>query len=98
VDCGAGNEWWLAREAQARNPNIRFSALAWGTPGWVGGGDFWTNDTIDYLMRWMDCAKQHNLKIEYLGGWNERGVERLVVRRPQERPQVEGLRDQGRGS
>jgi hypothetical protein len=73
VDCDAGYEWWLAREAQARNPNITFSALAWGAPGWVGGGDFWTNDTIDYLMRWMDCAKQNNLEIDYLGGWNERG-------------------------
>ena len=27
---------------------------------------------VTYLMSWLDCAKSHNLTIDYLGGWNER--------------------------
>ncbi|PYC80859.1 galactosylceramidase [Streptomyces tateyamensis] len=77
VDCNAGYEWWLAEQARARNPAIKLYALSWGAPGWVGntgsGGNFWSQDTVNYLMDWMGCAKQHNLSIDYLGGWNERG-------------------------
>ncbi|MCO5992040.1 ricin-type beta-trefoil lectin domain protein [Actinoallomurus rhizosphaericola] len=72
VDCGQGYEWWLAEQAKARNPAIRLYGLAWGAPGWIGGGNFWSQDMIDYLMSWLGCAKQHNLSIDYLGGWNER--------------------------
>jgi hypothetical protein len=73
VNCDAGYEWWLAGQAKARNPNIKLVGLSWGAPGWVGGGNFWSADTINYLMDWLGCAKKHNLTIEYLGGWNERG-------------------------
>ncbi|MEW1914872.1 ricin-type beta-trefoil lectin domain protein [Kitasatospora sp. NPDC085895] len=73
VDCNQGYEWWLAKQAKARNPEIKFAALSWGAPGWIGGGNFWSQDTIDYLMSWMSCAAQHNLTVDYLGGWNERG-------------------------
>ncbi|MFG2660106.1 ricin-type beta-trefoil lectin domain protein [Streptomyces sp. NPDC048425] len=73
VDCDAGYEWWLAEQAKARNPHIKFQALSWGAPGWIGNGDFWSQDTIDYLMSWFGCAKKHGLTIDYVGGWNERG-------------------------
>ncbi|GAB3963247.1 hypothetical protein GCM10029978_020470 [Actinoallomurus acanthiterrae] len=72
VDCDQGYEWWLAEQAKARDPNIKLYGLAWGAPGWIGGGDFWSQDMIDYLMDWLGCAKKHNLGIDYLGGWNER--------------------------
>jgi hypothetical protein len=72
VDCGQGYEWWLAEQAKARNPNIKLYGLAWGAPGWIGGGNFWSQDMVDYLMSWLGCAKQHGLTIDYLGGWNER--------------------------
>jgi hypothetical protein len=72
IDCNQGYEWWLAEQAKARNPNIKLYGLAWGAPGWIGGGNFWSQDMIDYLMSWFDCAKKHNLSIDYLGGWNER--------------------------
>ena len=71
VDCNQGYEWWLAEQAKARNPNIKLYGLAWGAPGWISGG-FWSTDTINYLMSWFGCAAQHNLSIDYLGGWNER--------------------------
>ncbi|PKV89453.1 RICIN domain-containing protein [Streptomyces sp. TLI_146] len=73
VNCSNGYEWWLMEQAKARNPGIKLAALSWGAPGWVGNGNFWSQDMIDYLMSWLGCAKQHNLTIDYLGGWNERG-------------------------
>jgi hypothetical protein len=73
VNCDVGYEFWLAQQAKARNPNIKLYGLAWGAPGWIGGGNFWSTDMIGYLSSWLGCAKQHNLSIDYLGGWNERG-------------------------
>src|SRR5215472_11285531 len=72
VNCGAGYEWWLAEQAKARNPNIKLYGLAWGAPGWVGS-TFWTTNTINYIVAWLNCAASHGLTINYLGGWNERG-------------------------
>jgi hypothetical protein len=74
VNCNAGYEFWLAEQAKLRNPNIKLYGLAWAAPGWIDyGSNFWSKDTIDYLMTWMGCADSHGLKIDYLGGWNERG-------------------------
>lgn len=72
IDCGRGYEWWLMQEAKKRNPNIRFSALAWGAPGWVGNGDFWSADMVNYYLSWLDCARTNGLTIDSIGGWNER--------------------------
>ncbi|HEY0537513.1 MAG TPA: ricin-type beta-trefoil lectin domain protein [Actinoallomurus sp.] len=72
INCNAGYEFWLGEQAKARNPDIGLYGLAWAAPGWISGG-FWSTDTINYLISWLDCAKQHNLTIKYLGGWNERG-------------------------
>lgn len=72
VDCDRGYEWWLMEQAHKRNPQIRFYGLEWGAPGWFDGG-FWSQDNIDYLMQWLGCAQQHDLHINYLGGWNEKG-------------------------
>src|ERR1035437_7093998 len=43
-----GYEWWLMTQAKARNPKIKLYALAWGAPGWIGGGNFWSQDMINY--------------------------------------------------
>ncbi|MBM9434884.1 ricin-type beta-trefoil lectin domain protein [Streptomyces bryophytorum] len=72
VNCNAGYEFWLMEQAKARNPDIKLYGLAWAAPGWISGG-FWSTDTINYLISWLGCAKQHGLPISYLGGWNERG-------------------------
>ncbi len=73
VNCNAGYEFWLAEQAKRRNPEIKLYGLAWAAPGWIDHGKFWSKETIDYLMTWMDCAHKHGLTIDYLGGWNERG-------------------------
>ena len=75
MNCNAGYEFWLAEEAKRRNPNLKLYGLAWAAPGWIGGGKFWSQDMIDYLMTWLDCAHSHGLTIDYLGGWNERGFD-----------------------
>ncbi|WP_052398201.1 NPCBM/NEW2 domain-containing protein [Streptomyces sp. NRRL F-5123] len=82
VNCTSGYEWWLMEQARKRNPDIKLYALAWGAPGWIGntsgttgGGNFWSQDMIDYLTTWLGCAKQHGLAMDYLGGWNERGYD-----------------------
>ncbi|MBM9502974.1 ricin-type beta-trefoil lectin domain protein [Actinacidiphila acididurans] len=72
INCDAGYEFWLGEQAKARNPDIKLYGLAWAAPGWINGG-FWSTDTINYLISWLGCAKQHGLTISYLGGWNERG-------------------------
>ncbi|WP_280891794.1 galactosylceramidase [Streptomyces sp. LBL] len=72
VDCDRGYEWWLMEQAHKRNPQIRFYGLEWGVPGWFDGG-FWSDDNVGYLTRWLGCAKQHGLSVDYLGGWNEKG-------------------------
>ena len=72
INCSAGYNWWLMEQAKALNPAIKLYGLAWGAPGWISGG-FWSTDTINYLVSWLNCAKSHGLTINYLGGWNERG-------------------------
>jgi Glycosyl hydrolase family 59/Ricin-type beta-trefoil lectin domain len=73
VVCNTGYEFWLMEQAKALNPNIKLYGLAWTAPGWIGGGDFWSTDMINYLVSWLGCAKADGLTINYLGGWNERG-------------------------
>jgi len=76
LNCDRGYEWWLMEQAKARNPNIKFIGLAWGAPGWIGNGTFWSADMMNYDIRWLDCAKNsHGLTVDYLGGWNERGYD-----------------------
>jgi len=73
VSCTRGYEWWLAEQAKARNPAIKLYGLSWGAPGWIGGGNFWSTDMINYLLDWLGCATSHGLTVDYLGGWNEKG-------------------------
>lgn len=70
IACGAGFEFWLALQAKARNPSIRFEGLAWGVPGWTGG--FLTTNTQNYFIDWLTCATTtYGLSIYSIGGWNE---------------------------
>jgi hypothetical protein len=69
-----GYEWWLMEQARARNPRIKLAALPWGAPHWVGNGNYWSKDMIDYMIKWLKHAKSdHHLTIDYIGGRNEKG-------------------------
>ncbi len=68
-----GYEWWLMKEAIKRNPDIILDGLAWGAPGWLGDGKFYSKDGANYFVSFIKGAKKvHNLDIKYIGIWNER--------------------------
>jgi hypothetical protein len=72
-DCGAGYEFWLARQALARNRSIRLYGLQWSAPAWVRDqhGGLWSRADTGYVVDWLRCAKRNGLAISYIGGWNE---------------------------
>lgn len=47
LNCNRGYEGWLAAEARKRNPNIKVWSLAWGVPGWIGNGSYFSPDNIE---------------------------------------------------
>jgi Glycosyl hydrolase family 59 len=73
LDCGAGYEFWLARQALARNPAIKLYGLQWSAPAWVsdGHGGLWSTADVQYVVAWLRCARQNGLTVSYVGGWNE---------------------------
>ena len=75
LNYGRGYEWWLMREAKARNPNLSLDACAWGCPGWVGNGNFWSQDMCDYYVSWIKGLKSvYGLDLDAIGCRNEKGV------------------------
>jgi galactosylceramidase len=75
LNCSRGYEWWLMREAKKRNPDLTLDACAWGCPGWVGNGNFWSQDMCDYYTKWIQGLKTvHGLNLDAIGCRNEKGV------------------------
>ena len=71
-----GYEWWLMVEAKKRNPEIILEGLQWGAPGWIGDGNFFSEDNAEFVSAWIKGMKKyHNLDIDYVGIWNERDPE-----------------------
>ena len=71
-----GYEWWLMKEAKKRNPAIILDTLAWGAPGWIGNGKYYSQDMADYVVKFIKGAKRvHGLDIQYTGIWNERAYD-----------------------
>src|ERR1039457_5069878 len=76
-DYTRGYEWWLMTEARKRNPKIVLDTLAWGAPGWIGGGNFYSDDMANYVADFLEGAKRTwGLDIAYTGIWNEKQFER----------------------
>lgn len=79
MNCNRGYEFWLAKQAKARNPKIQLYGLPWGFPGYLGGKNNtpplapWNAEaTASYIADWVLCAKSaHNLTIDFIGPWNE---------------------------
>lgn len=68
-----GYEWWLMSEARKRNPKIILDTLPWGAPGWIGGGNFYSDDMANYVADFIEGAKSaYGLDIAYTGIWNEK--------------------------
>jgi galactosylceramidase len=76
-----GYEWWLMREAKRRNPALTLDACAWSCPGWIGDGNFWSQDMCDYYVKWIKGLKAHyNLDLDAIGCRNERGSDTSWVK------------------
>lgn len=75
-----GYEWWLMEQAKARNPDIKLAALSWGAR--LARRLLVTAD--DRLHRHVAHRREthHGLTIDYIGGWNENGYDKDVVRKP----------------
>jgi O-glycosyl hydrolase len=71
LDCNRSYQWWMIGEAKKRNPNILIYGLAWGAPSWVRDPNYWSKETLDYLLAWIECGGTHHFMLDYLGGRNE---------------------------
>lgn len=70
-----GYTWWIMREAKRRNPAISLDAVAWGAPGWIGDGEYWSQDMADYYVSWLEILRDvHGLGLDAIGCRNEKGV------------------------
>ena len=87
-----GYEWWLMSEARRRNPNLSLDACAWGCPGWVGNGSFWSQDMCDYYASWIRGLKSvYGLDLDSLGCRNEKGVSESFVKQLRATLNADGL-------
>jgi hypothetical protein len=62
-----GYTFWLMKEARKRNPSILLYALSYSRPSWIGGGFFFSLDSIDYNIRWLEHAKAIGCRIDFMG-------------------------------
>jgi len=77
-----GYEWWIMSEAKKRNSDITLDACAWGCPGWVGNGNFWSQDMADYYVKWVQGLKSaHGLDLDAIGCRNERGFDAAFAKK-----------------
>lgn len=76
-----GYTWWVLGEAKRRNPALTLDATAWSAPGWLGGGKFWSADTIDYYVKWLEGLRSvHGLELDAIGCRNEKGTDYAFVK------------------
>jgi hypothetical protein len=71
-----GYEWWLMKEAVARDSSIILDCLQWGAPDWVrkeqGKSSLCSGQNADYLISFIKGGRQyHGLNIGLVGIWNE---------------------------
>jgi galactosylceramidase len=67
-----GYEWWLMQQARQRNPAIFLDCLAWGAPGWIGHGNYYSQDMCDYVVSFINGAKTtYGLTFDFTGTHNE---------------------------
>ncbi len=76
-----GYEWWLMQEARKRNPRICVDLLPWGAPGWIGNHHFYSQDMIDYDLKFINAAHDvYGVDVNYIGIWNETRYDRAWIK------------------
>ncbi|MBB5349892.1 galactosylceramidase [Haloferula luteola] len=75
LDYTRGYTWWILREVKQRNPQITLDGAAWSAPGWIGNGEFWSQDAADYYVQWLEGLRDvHGIELDAIGCRNEKGV------------------------
>jgi len=70
-----GYTWWILREAKQRNSKMTLDGTAWSAPGWIGNGNFWSQDAADYYVKWLEGLRGvYGLEFDAIGCRNERGA------------------------
>ena len=70
-----GWTWFMIREAKKRNPAITLDGEAWTCPGWIGNGNFWSQDMCDFYCAWIKGLKdRYGYDLDAVGCRNEGGV------------------------
>ena len=71
VDLDVGYEFWLMKQAKARNPDIKLYGLPWGFPGWV------VNDPVTgarndsaFAFPWTHVEQNVRYTLEWVKGTN----------------------------
>src|SRR5208282_1648615 len=76
-----GYEWWLMGEARKRNPKIAIGLLPWGAPNWIGNHHYYSQDMIDYDLKFINAAHDiHGVNVDYVGIWNETQYDRSWIK------------------
>src|SRR6476620_3357015 len=76
LDYSRGYTWWILQQAKKRNPDLTLDATAWSAPGWVGNGNFWSQDAADYYVKWLQGLREvYGLELDAIGCRNEKGVD-----------------------
>ncbi len=71
-----GYEWWLMEEAVERNPGIVLDCLAWGAPGWIGNGNYYSQDMCNYIVNFINGAQTYyGLTFGFTGTHNESTID-----------------------
>lgn len=77
-----GYTWWFLLEAKKRNPNLSLDGTAWSAPGWIGNGEFWSQDAADYYVNWVEGLRNvYGLEFDAIGCRNEKGANFDFVKR-----------------
>jgi len=71
-----GYIWWIMQAAKKRNPNLSLDGAAWSAPGWIGNGNFWSQDAVDYYVKWLQGLRTvYGLEFDAIGCRNEKGTD-----------------------
>lgn len=82
LDYSRGYTWWIMQEAKKRNPALTLDGTAWSAPGWIGNGEFWSQDAADYYVSWLKGLRDvYGLELAAIGCRNEKGQSYDFVKR-----------------
>lgn len=63
--------------------SLLFAGLIWGVPGWVTEKTFFSDENIDYQVKWLTGLKEKkNLTVNSIGvGYNEHGFDSNFIKK-----------------